>query len=162
MEDNKKKYKTAKEPVSMEGMERLAQIMTDAPTIAKLANTEFAITSLKPAVMWEISKEALSIQRVEDASFSDVLKGLSLEIPSVCRIITLAILNDKRIYDEQEYNKIYDTLFWECDVKEWAQLLFEILNLLSVDAFFLITDLTQTFKTMALERKMKMKEQKLS
>lgn len=162
MEDKKKIHKTAKEPVSMQGMERLAQIMTDAPTIAKLENTEFAITSLKPAIMWEISKEALSIQKVENASFSDVLKGLSLEIPSVCRIITLAILNDKRIYDEQEYSKIYDTLFWECDVKEWAQLLFEILNLLSVDAFFLITDLTQTFKTMALERKMTMKEQKSS
>lgn len=159
MAENKIKYKTAKEPVSMEGMERLVQIMTDSPSITKLQNTEFAITCLKPAIMWEISKEALAIQKVENASFSDVLIGLSKEIPSVCRIITLAILNDKRIYNKEEYDKIYDTLFWDCDVKEWAQLLFEILNLLSVDAFFLITDLTQTFKKMSLERKMKMKEQ---
>lgn len=160
METKKRKYKTAKEPVSIEAMEKLVQIMTDAPSISKLENTEFAITALKPAIMWEISKEALAIHKVENASFSDVLVGLSKEIPAVCRIITLAILNDKRIYDKEEYDKIYDTLFWECDVKEWAQLLFEILNLINVDAFFLITDLTQTFKTMCLERKMTMKEQK--
>lgn len=158
-----RKYKTVKEPVTLEGMERLAQIMTDSPTIAKLSKTEFAITSLKPAVMWEISKEAVKIQKTEDASFSDVLKGLAEEIPSVCRILTLAILNDRRIYDKKEYDKIYDTLMWECDVKDWAQLLFEILNLINIEVFFCITDLTQTFRTIALERKTTAKEgQKLS
>lgn len=158
-----KKFKSAKDPVSIEAMERLVQVMTNSPTIAKLKNTEFAITALKPAVMWMIAEEANKIAIVEKASFSDVLKGLASEIPAVCRIITLALLNEKKlIEDEQKYQAVYDTLFWECDVKEWAQLLFEILNLLSVDFFFQSIELTQTFRTISLERKMKIKEQKLS
>lgn len=152
-----KKHRTIKDPVTDEEMERLAQIMLDSPTLTKLENTEFKITALKPAVMWMIAKEAANISIVEKAVFSDVLKGLAKEIPLVCRIITLAILNDKERID-RDYQKVYDTLFWECDVKEWAQLLFEILNLISIDTFFLLTDLTQTFKTIALERKTKMKE----
>lgn len=158
-QDNK--IKTIKDPISDEDMERLAQIMLDSPSLKKLENTEFAITALKPAVMWMIAKEAVNIKKVEKATFSDILQGLSLQIPSVCKIITWAILNDKdRI--ERDYEKVYDTLFWECEVKEWAELLFEILNLISVDTFFLLTELTQTFRQASLERKMTMEERKQS
>ena len=161
MEKNKKdiKYRKASEPVTDEEMERMVQIMLDSPTIKKLSKTKFAITSLKPAVMWQIAQEAANISIVEKATFSDVLKGLSQEIPSVCRIITFAMLNDKERI-EKEYDKVYDTLMWECDVKEWAELLYEVLNLISIDTFFLLTELTQTFKSIALERKTKIKEQK--
>lgn len=116
-------------------MERLAQIMLDYPSLKKLSKTEFAITALKPAVMWMIANEAVNINKVEKATFGDVLEGLSKQIPSVCKIITWAILNDKERI-EKDFEKVYDTLYWECDVKEWAELLFEILNLISVDTFF--------------------------
>lgn len=159
MKEKERKYRSIKEPVTDEEMERLAQIMIDSPTLVKLSKTEFAITSLKPAVMWMIAKEAASISIVEKAAFSDVLKGLSQQIPSVCKIITWAILNDKERIN-RDFEKVYDTLFWECDVKEWAELLYEILNLISIDTFFLLTELTQTFKTISLERKKKIKEQK--
>ena len=152
-------YRKVTEPVTDEEMERMVQIMLDSPTIKKLSKTKFAITALKPAVMWQIAQEATKISIVEKATFSDVLKGLSQEIPSVCKIIALAMLNDKERI-EKEYDKVYDTLMWECDVKEWAELLYEVLNLISIDTFFLLTELTQTFKTMALERKMKTKELK--
>lgn len=155
------KRKSINEPVSDEAMERLAQIMTDSPTLVKLSKTEFAIKSLKPAVMWMIAEEAVKISKAEKASYSDVLKGLASNLPSVCRIITLAILNKKEdIEDEVTYKKVYETLFWECDEKEWGQLLFEILNLINVDVFFYIINSTQIFKEMALQRKTRMNEQK--
>lgn len=153
------KYRKINEPVTDEEMERMVQIMLDSPTIKKLSKTKFAITALKPAVMWQIAQEATKISIVEKATFSDVLRGLSQEIPSVCKIITLAMLNNKERI-QKEYDKVYDTLLWECDVKEWAELLYEVLNLISIDTFFLLTELTQTFKTIALERKTKIKEQK--
>lgn len=155
------KRKSINEPVSDEAMECLAQIMTDSPTLVKLSKTEFAIKSLKPAVMWMIAEEAVKISKAEKASYSDVLKGLASNLPSVCRIITLAILNKKEdIEDEVTYKKVYETLFWECDEKEWGQLLFEILNLINVDVFFYIINSTQIFKEMALQRKTRMNEQK--
>ncbi len=43
---------------SDESMERLVRIMTDSPTLAKLAGTEWEIRALKPAVQWEIAKIA--------------------------------------------------------------------------------------------------------
>lgn len=158
---DERKLKTIKDPISDEDMERLAQIMLDYPSLKKLSKTEFAITALKPAVMWMIANEAVNINKVEKATFGDVLEGLSKQIPSVCKIITWAILNDKERI-EKDFEKVYDTLYWECDVKEWAELLFEILNLISVDTFFLLTELTQTFRQMSLDRKMTRGERKQS
>ena len=154
-----KKYNTIKDPIPLEAMERLIQLMNDSPTIAKLANTEWKITALKPAVQWMISEEACKIEKVEKATFSDVLKGLSQQIPMVCRIITLALLNNKEKI-ENEYDKVYDTLFWECNIKDWAQLLFEVLSLIDVDRFFFIIESTQMFRQLTLDRKMMMEERK--
>ena len=154
-----RKYKKAYEPVSEESMERLVQVMLDTPTLLKLKNTEWEITALKAGTCWMIAKEAVSISKMEKASFGDVLKELTGEIPTVCRIITLALLNDK-VRIEKDYEKVYDTLLWECEFKDWGQLLFEVFSLINIEGFFLTIELTQTFKQIALERKTKAKERK--
>lgn len=161
--DDKKQQKSIKDPVSDEAMERLVQVMTDSPTLVKLQKAQWEIKALKPGIMWLIAKEAAQINKVEKATFSDILQGLSLNMPSVCRILTLALLNDKNHIKsgDSEYDKVYDALFWECeDMKDWATILFEVLNLLSVDFFFQISELTQIFRQMSLERKMTMEERK--
>lgn len=152
-----KKYKSADEPVSDEAMERLAQIMNDSPSLVKLKDTEWEIRSLKPGTMWMIAEEAAKISKVENASFGDVLKEMTTNFPSVCRILTLALINDKKRIDT-DYQKVYDTILWETEVKDWANLLFEVLNLIGIEPFFQITGLTQTFKQIALERKTKITE----
>lgn len=152
-----KKYKSADEPVSDEAMERLAQIMNDSPSLVKLKDTEWEIRSLKPGTMWMIAEEAAKISKVENASFGDVLKEMTINFPSVCRILTLALINDKKRIDT-DYQKVYDTILWETEVKDWANLLFEVLNLIGIEPFFQITGLTQTFKQIALERKTKITE----
>lgn len=160
---DEKRQKSIKDPVSDEAMERLIQVMTDSPTLVKLQKAQWEIKALKPGIMWLIAKEAAQINKVEKATFSDVLQGLSLNMPSVCRILTLALLNDKNHIEsgDSEYDKVYDALFWECeDMKDWATILFEVLNLLSVEFFFAITELTQTFRQMSMERKMTMEERK--
>lgn len=157
MEAEKITYKKASEPVSNEAMERLVQIMTDSPTLLKLKNTEWEITALKPAVMWEIAKEAVSINKIESATFGDVLKELALAFPSVCRILALALLNDKERI-KNEYNKVYDCLMWECELCDWGNILFEVLSLLNVEVFFCITGRTQMFREISLERRKTMKE----
>ena len=58
--------KSSKETVqraSDDAMEKLARVMTDAPTIAKLADIDWKITALKPAVQWEIAKIACDFRR---------------------------------------------------------------------------------------------------
>lgn len=152
-----KKYKSADEPVSDEAMERLAQIMNDSPSLVKLKDTEWEIRSLKPGTMWMIAEETTKISKVENASFGDVLKEMTTNFPSVCRILTLALINDKKRIDT-DYQKVYDTILWETEVKDWANLLFEVLNLIGIEPFFQITGLTQTFKQIALERKTKITE----
>lgn len=144
---------------SDESMERLAQIMTDSPSLVKLANTEWAITALKPAVQWEIAKIACDVHKVEKATYGDVLKGFATNLPAVVRVITLALLNDKeRIANE--YDKVYDTLMWESKPTEWATLLFEILNLQDISFFLQITQVVEMFRQTTLQRKMTMEEQR--
>ena len=104
-----------------------------------------------------IAEEAAKISKVENASFGDVLKEMTTNFPSVCRILTLALINDKKRIDT-DYQKVYDTILWETEVKDWANLLFEVLNLIGIEPFFQITGLTQTFKQIALERKTKITE----
>lgn len=155
-----KEIVTVKNAISDEAMDRLIQVMTDSPTIAKLANIEWKITALKPAVAWRIAKIACDINKVEKATFGDVLKGFSGNLPSVVEIITLALLNDKKRI-EDEYDKVYDTLMWESKPEQWGTLLFEILGLCDVGFFFQITSATQMFRQLILERKTTTEERKL-
>lgn len=153
-----KKKKEIKQATD-EAMERLIQVMSDSPTLVKLANTEWAITALKPAVQWEIARIACEVHKVEKATYGDVLKGFAINLPAVVRVITLALLNDKeRIANE--YDKVYDTLMWESKPNEWATLLFEILNLQDISFFLQITQVVDMFRQTTLQRKMTMDEQK--
>lgn len=152
---SKKPFKGA----SDEAMERLVQVMTDSPSLVKLANTEWRITALKPAVQWEIAKEACKVHKVENATYGDVLTGFAGNLPSVVRVITLALLNDKERI-EKEYDAVYDTLMWESNPREWAGLLFEVLNLLDVGFFLEITRVVEMFRQTTLQKKKTMDEQK--
>jgi hypothetical protein len=153
------KRKTFRDPVSDEAMERLVKIMTNSPTLVKLQNTEFEITALKPGTQWKIAEEATKINKIEKATFGDILQGLSQEFPVVCKILALAILNDKKAIEEN-LERFIDVLLWECESRDWGQLLFEVLNLINVDVFFSIINSIQTFRMIVLERKMKTTEQK--
>lgn len=143
---------------SDEAMEKLVRVMTDAPTIVKLADIGWDVTALKPAVQWEIAKAACDVRREANATFGDVLKGLSANLPNIVRIVTLALLNDKKRIEE-EYDRVYDTLMWESNPSEWATLLYEVLQLIDVGFFFQITDVVETFRQIVLQKKTMMNEQ---
>ena len=164
----KKDAVTAHTPVSNESMERLARIMNDSPSIMKLHGTEWCIKGLKPGVQWLIAEQACRIVKGEKLSMGDVIKEFAVNLPAVAHVITLALLNDKdRIFSDYEkkelsddYHKVYDLLMWgEYDIKDWALLLGEILNLISTDFFFESINVIQTVREMTLARKMKKTEQ---
>ena len=159
------------EPMSaMDAMSRLAQVMNDSPTVVKMANTEWAIKALRPATQWLIAEESLKIQKSEEGNFTDVIKQFAQNIPSVVKVLTLAILNDKkRIYGDntdgtfsEEYRAVYDTIMWETDSQSWIGLLVEVMNMLSLDYFFASTNAIAMIREMALGKKMTMEEQKQS
>ena len=152
-EEEKKKIKPDS-PLSDMAMERLAQIMNDSPTIVKLKGTEWEIKALKPGTQWMIAEEACKMVKKENLSMGDVIKEFSLNLPSVARVITLALLNDKDRIKSSEYQDVYDQLLWgDYEIKDWATLLIEILNLLDVDFFFASTNVIQTVRNQALTRK---------
>lgn len=153
-----KKKKEIKQATD-EAMERLAQIMCNSPSIAKLANTEWPITALKPAVQWRIASIACEVHKVEKATYGDVLKGFATNLPAVVEVVTLALLNDKKRIEE-EYDKVYETLMWESNPSEWATLLFEILNLQDISFFLQITQVVDMFRQTTLQKKMTTEEQK--
>lgn len=163
MENNKDK-----KTISVDAMERLAKVMNDTPTIVKMSKTEFAIKALKPGTQWLIAEEACKILKAEKGNMNDVIRQFSINIPSVVHVITLAILNDKdRIYSDykkkeisDEYKSVYETIMWETNSESWIGLLVEILNMLSLDYFFQVTNAIAMIREMALGRKTKMEEQK--
>lgn len=164
----KKKEEIKELPFS--AMEKLATVMNDTPTVVKMSKTEFPITALKPGTQWLIAEESCKILKAEKGNFADVIKQFSVNIPSVVRVITLAILNDKdRIFSNyknreysEEYTSIYETIMWETKQENWIGLVVEIINMLSMDYFFQVTNAIAIIREMALGRKMTMEEQKLS
>ena len=152
-EARKKEFKEA----SDESMEKLVRVMTDAPTLVKLADAGWEVRALKPAVQWEIAKIACEIHKAENASYGDVLKGFATSLPDIVRVITLALLNDKKRIEE-EYDLVYDTLMWESNPSEWANVLLEILNLQDIGFFLQITQVTEIFRQSTLQRKKTMEE----
>lgn len=157
-----------KKDISVDAMQRLAEIMNDTPTVMKMGKTEFAITALKPGTQWLIAEESCKIMKAEQGNFKDVIKQFSVNIPSVVHVITLAILNDKnRIFEDyksrkysEEYQSVYDTIMWETSPDNWLSLLVEIMNMLSMDYFFQSTNAVAMIREAALGRKMKMEELK--
>lgn len=148
-------------PLSDKAMERLVRLMNDSPTIMKLHGTEWEIHALKPGTQWLIAEEACKIVDRENMSMGDVIKQYAINLPSVCRTITYALLNDKqRIYSD-EFKEVYETLMWgDYEIKDWAYLLAEILNLIDVDFFLASTNVVKTLRQNTLNRKMTMEERK--
>lgn len=133
--------------------------MNDSPSIVKLGDRDWQITALKPAVQNMIAEEACKINSVEKATFEDIVKCFAKNLPSVVRIITLALLNDKERI-EKDYQKVYDTIYWETTARDWGNLLIEVLNLIDVGFFFQTTGVIQMFRQQCLERKTTMEEAK--
>lgn len=149
-----------KKELDFDAMERLAKVMNDSPTILKLGKNSFEIKALKPGTQWLIAEEAMKMKRNETDSFGDIIKEFAKNIPSVARVVTLAILNDKEKINGEDYNKVYETIMWDTELKDWVTLLVEILQMLSLDYFFDSTNVITMIREMALGRKTKMEEQK--
>ena len=152
-----KKGKKISEPVTLDAQSRLAEIMNDSPRVAKFAGTEWEIHALKPGTKWLIAEEAVKVAKKEDMTIRDIFVAVSQNLPSVVRIITLALLNDK-IKIDRDYQAVYDTIMWESDEKDWAGLLFEVFSMMDVGFFFQIMQSIQIFREMTLTRKMTKQE----
>lgn len=148
----KKENKKQIQGASDDSMAKLARIMTDAPSLVKLAGTEWEVRALKPAVQWEIARLACEIKKTESVTYEDILKDLAINVPTVIRIITLALLNDKKRI-ENEYDAVYDTLMWEGNVSEFGTLLFEVLQLQDVSFFFQTREVIEMFRQLTLQKK---------
>ena len=161
MNNDTKTTNTPQAPISDESMARLARLMNDTPTIVKLYGTEWQITSLKAGTQWLIAEEACKVVEKENMSMGDVIKQFAVNMPSVCRVLTLALLNEKeKIYGKQ-YDEVYEMLMWgDFKIKDWAMFLSEILNLIDVDFFFASINAVKTLRQNTLDRKTTREEQK--
>ena len=157
--NNKSNNNSPNTPISDEAMARLARLMNDSPSIITLHGTEWAIRGLKIGTQWLIAEEACKVVQNENMSMGDVIKQFAVNMPSVCRVLTLALLNDKeRIYGT-DYQRVYDLLMWgEFNVKDWATLLSEVLSLIDVDFFFASTNVVKTLRHQTLDRKITTEE----
>lgn len=151
---------TPKTPISDDAMMRLAKIMNDSPTVVKFAGTEWEIKALRAGTQWLIAEEACKIVDKENMSMGDVIKQFAVNLPSVARVITLALLNDKeKIYGE-EYKRVYDTIMWgDVHLHECALLLSEVLQMIDISFFFACTDVVKTLRLTTLDRKITTEEQ---
>ena len=170
---NKKARKTANKEdleVGLEAQERLAEILNDSPRIASLAGTEWEIRTLRQKVQWMIAEEVVKINKIEKgAGYGDVVKQFATNMPSVIKVITLAVLNDRdKIFkngNENEgfsdlYKATYDTIAWDGNVSEYGALLLEILQMLDINFFLESHRILEVFRTMTMARKTTKNEQK--
>lgn len=152
-----KKMSSYKDEVPLDAQSRLMQIMNDSPSIVKFAGTDWQITALKKGTQWLISEEICKIENIEQKTAGEAFKCVAKSMPSVCRIITLALLNDEKRINE-EYETTYNTLLWKSEDTNWGQLLQEIFSLIDVGFFFQVTNAVRILKDMTTKRKMKIAE----
>lgn len=155
LSDSKKKElenNNSNKEVSNDAMYKLAKIMTDSPSLVKLAGTEWEIRALKPAVQWEIARIGCEITTKDNATMGDIFKDLAANIPQVAKVITYALLNDKEKI-EKYFDKVYDIVMWEGNISEYANILYEILNLQDVSFFFQTKEVISMIKNSALQKK---------
>lgn len=156
--------------VSLDKQARLAEILNDSPRLVNLAGTEWEVRTLRQKVQWMIAEEVIKINQIEKgAGFGDIVKQFSMNMPSVIKIITLAVLNDKyKIFKDgvesngfsELYQSTYDTIAWEGNVTEYGNLLLEILQLLDISFFMESHRILELFRASAMARKTMMAERK--
>ena len=170
---NKKKAQDAKEKVkevSLDSQARLAEILNDSPRLVSLAGTEWEVRTLRQKVQWLIAEEVIKINKIEQgAGYGDIIKQFAFNMPSVIKVITLALLNDRnKIYKDgietngfsELYQATYDTIAWEGKVEEYGQLLLEVLQLLDIGFFMESHRILELFRASTMARKTTMNEQR--
>lgn len=152
----------------LDAMERLAEVMNDTPHNVKIGNENYPIRALKAGTQWLIAEKSAKILKAEQGNMNDVIKQFAVNIPTVVDVITLAILNDKdaifapngKDYSDR-FKAIRETIMWKTNPNDWISLIVEIINMLSFDYFFDITNAIGKIREMALARKMTMEEREL-
>lgn len=143
-----------KEINELDAQLRLAEVMNDTPHIIKLGERTFEVTALKPGVQRLIAQEAAKIAKSGE-NYADVIKQFAVAVPSVIRCLCLAILNDKKKIQGEEYQALYDYIEYETDSKQWLSVLVDILQMLNLDFFFIITGQIDLFRQMTLQKKIR-------
>lgn len=169
--NRKKTKKMERKEVSIEAQTLLVETLNDSPHIVSLNGTQWEIRSLRFGTQYLIAEEVLKINKAESATFGDIVKQFAVNIPSMVKILTLCLLNDKnRIFKNgnekdgfsDEFQSVYDTLMWEGNVNEYGVLLLECLQMLDVSVFFQALDIVQIFRAGVTTKKTMMDEQKSS
>jgi hypothetical protein len=169
MARGKKKTEEANLEASLEAQERLVEILNDSPRLASLNGTEYEIRALRMGTQYLIAQEVIKINKAESATYGDIVKQFSVNIPSVVKVITLCILNDKkRIYKDgiehlgfsDEYQALYDTIMWQGNLSEYGNILLECLQMLDISTFMTALDILSVFKASVTKKREMTKGQK--
>lgn len=171
VENTKKKEQPKKErkEASLDAQEQLVEILNDSPHLVSLAGTQWEVRSLRFGTQYLIAQEVIKIDKMDSSNFGDIVKQFATDIPSVIKVITLCLLNDKsRIYKNgnecngfsDEYQSLYDTLLWEGKIEDFGNLLLECLQMLDISSFLQARDIAQMFRAAVTMRKNQMGERK--
>lgn len=157
MEEKEKKNKVD----ILEAQCKLAEIMNNTPHVVSFEGTRFEITHLKNGTQYLICEEAIKIINNENMSFGDIMKQFAVNMPSIIKVITYALLNDKnRIFVDgdntkglsDEFNATYDTLMWDVDNNEGiVDMLMEILKMIDISFFLKSSGVVKMMKTMMMK-----------
>jgi hypothetical protein len=156
--------------VSLDAQARLAEILNDSPRLVSLAGTEWEVRTLRQKVQWLIAEEVIKINKIEEgAGYGDIVKQFAYNMPSVVKVITLALLNDRyKIFEggvesngySELYRATFDTVAWEGKTEEYGQLLVEILQLLDISFFMESHRILELFRASTMARKTMMEGRK--
>ena len=169
--ESKMRVATKNDPstVSLDAQERLAEILSDSPRLVSLNGTNWEVRALRMGTQYLIAQEVIKINKVENATYGDIVKQFAVNIPSMLKILTLVLLNDKkkifRDGDETNgfselYEATYDTLAWECNVSEFGNIFLESLQLLDVGFFMESCRIVEMFRIATTARRTTILEQK--
>ena len=148
--------------VSDEAQNRLAEILADQPTIIKFAGTEWEIYALRMGTQYLMAHEICELSRKEHATYEDALQGVENAIPTIVKVITLVLLNDKnKIFQngdqKQGFSKLFkrtcDTVEWSASREDMANLFGECLSLIDVSFFMEALGMLQIFRASVTEKK---------
>jgi hypothetical protein len=163
------KKDTSNKQVTLDAQARLAEILNDSPRLVSLNGTEWEIRALRMGSQWLICQEAIKICKANEQTFGDIIRQFAVNIPSVIKVLVIALLNDKnKIFkDGIESNGLsdlfkatYDTLMWECNTSQFGNILLEVLQLVDVDFFEASHRILEIFRETTMTRKNQTLEQK--
>ena len=164
----KKEEKEEIKDFTLDAKRDILDIITDAPSLVKLGDKEYAVKNMRYYSLYRICKLVTDMRKADETLDNDnaIITALCTDLDAMCEIMAIILCNhlftpapdaderNERLIKEMKMEVMNNTF----DANQWAAIILGAIKSIDLSAFFLLKKSVSTLSISLLERKKKSEE----